>query len=234
MRWLGLLLLIASLVLPRPAGAGERTVDLALVLLTDVSRSVDQREYALMKEGYAAALTDSRVLAAITGGEHASVAILYVEFAGAYEVRTMVDWTVVHDAASAAAFAAQVKAAPRSFWGRTSISAGIEHAMAALERDLAAKGIEAVRQVQTAHYDLVLMDIQMPEMDGVTATRAIRALPEPLCQIPIIAMTANAMVEERAAYLAAGMNDHVPKPIDFGLLKQALSRARPDVGVDDR
>ncbi|MCX7377347.1 MAG: DUF1194 domain-containing protein [Alphaproteobacteria bacterium] len=147
MRWLGLLLLIASLVLPRPAGAGERTVDLALVLLTDVSRSVDQREYALMKEGYAAALTDPRVLAAIAGGEHASVAILYVEFAGAHEVRTMVDWTVVHDAASAAALAAQVKAAPRAFWGRTSISAGIEHAMAALERDLAAKGIEAVRQV---------------------------------------------------------------------------------------
>ena len=58
MRWLGLLLLIASLVLPRPAGAGERTVDLALVLLTDVSRSVDQREYALMKEGYAAEAKD--------------------------------------------------------------------------------------------------------------------------------------------------------------------------------
>ncbi len=147
MRWLGLLLLAATLWLPRPGAASERSVDLALVLLTDVSRSVDEREYALMKEGYATALTDPRVLAAIAGGPNAAVAILYVEFAGAHEVRTMVDWTVVHDAASAAALAAQVKAAPRAFWGRTSISAGIEHAMAALDRDLAARGIEAARHV---------------------------------------------------------------------------------------
>jgi two-component system sensor histidine kinase/response regulator len=95
--------------------------------------------------------------------------------------------------------------------------------------DMVSNGIEAVRQVQTAHYDLVLMDIQMPEMDGVSATRAIRALPGALGQIPIIAMTANAMVEERAAYLAAGMNDHVPKPIDFALLKTALGRVRSDL-----
>jgi hypothetical protein len=147
MRWLGTLLLIATLLLPRPAPAGERSVDLALVLLTDVSRSVDSREYALMKQGYADALTDPRVLAAITGGPHAAIAVIYVEFAGAHEVRTMVDWTVVHDAASAAALAARVKSAPRTFWGRTSISAGIEHAMAALAHDLAASGIEAARHV---------------------------------------------------------------------------------------
>jgi hypothetical protein len=147
MRWLGFLVLIATLMLPRAAAAGERTVDLALVLLTDVSRSVDEQEYAMMKEGYATALTDPRVLAAISGGPQAAIAILYVEFAGAHEVRTMVDWAVVHDAASAEAFAARVKAAPRAFWGRTSISAGIEHAMAALQRDLAAQGIEAARQV---------------------------------------------------------------------------------------
>jgi len=147
MRWLGLFLLVATLAIPRPGAAGERNVDLALVLLTDVSRSVDAREYALMKHGYATALTDPRVLAAIAGGPNASIAIMYVEFAGAHEVRTMVDWTVVHDAASAAALAERVKAAPRAFWGRTSISAGIEHAMAALERDLAARGIEAARLV---------------------------------------------------------------------------------------
>lgn len=141
------LLLLATLLLPWPAAAEERRVDLALVLLTDVSRSVDEREYALMKEGYATALTDPRVLAAIAGGPNAAVALMYVEFAGAHEVRTMVDWQVVDDAASAGAFAARLKAAPRSFWGRTSISAGIEHAMAALERDLAARGIVAERLV---------------------------------------------------------------------------------------
>ena len=147
MRWFATLALLASLLLPRATIAGERTVDLALVLLTDVSRSVDGQEYALMKEGYATALTDPRVLAAITGGPQAAIAIRYVEYAGAHEVRTLVDWTVVHDAASAQDFAQRVKAAPRAFWGRTSISAGIEHAMAALARDLPAAGIEATRHV---------------------------------------------------------------------------------------
>jgi len=147
MRWFGLLFLVAFLLLPRGPAAGERSVDLALVLLTDVSRSVDAREYALMKEGYAAALTDPRVLAAITGGQQGSIAITYVEFAGAHEVRTLVGWTVVHDAPSARDFAEQVRGAPRAFWGRTSISAGIEHAMVSLGPDLAAAGIEAARQV---------------------------------------------------------------------------------------
>lgn len=146
MRWFLLLFLLASLVLPRPSSAEDR-VDLALVLLTDVSRSVDAQEYALMKEGYAAALTDPRVLAAIAGGQVRAIALRYVEFAGAHEVRTLVDWTVVQDAASAAAFAARVRAAPRAFWGRTSISAGIDHAMAALGPGLAAAGIAAERRV---------------------------------------------------------------------------------------
>ena len=90
--------------------------------------------------------------------------------------------------------------------------------------DVVADGFEAVRQVQAAHYDLVLMDIQMPGMDGVAATRAIRTLPNSVSHIPIVAMTANAMVEERAAYLAAGMNDHVAKPLDLGRLAAVISR----------
>jgi hypothetical protein len=147
MRRFLLLFLLASLLLPRPAPAAEGRVDLALVLLTDVSRSVDSQEYALMKEGYATALTDARVLAAIAGGREKAIAIRYVEFAGAHEVRTLVDWTVVQDAASAAAFAERVRAAPRAFWGRTSISAGIDHAMAALGPELAAAGISAERRV---------------------------------------------------------------------------------------
>ena len=90
--------------------------------------------------------------------------------------------------------------------------------------DVVADGFEAVRQVQAASYDLVLMDIQMPGMDGVAATRAIRTLPSSVSHIPIVAMTANAMVEERAAYLAAGMNDHVAKPLDLGRLAAVISR----------
>jgi signal transduction histidine kinase/ActR/RegA family two-component response regulator len=91
--------------------------------------------------------------------------------------------------------------------------------------DIVADGIEALRQVQAARYDLVLMDIQMPEMDGQSATEAIRALPGPVARVPIVAMTANAMPEERAAYLAAGMNDHVSKPINPRLLAEAIERA---------
>ena len=90
--------------------------------------------------------------------------------------------------------------------------------------DIVANGIEAVRQVQSAQYDLVLMDIQMPEMDGEAATRAIRSLHNGTSAIPIIAMTANAMVEEREAYLASGMNDYVSKPISARMLAAAITR----------
>jgi CheY-like chemotaxis protein len=90
--------------------------------------------------------------------------------------------------------------------------------------DIVANGIEAVQQVQSTHYDLVLMDIQMPEMDGEAATRAIRALPDGVASIPIIAMTANAMVEHREAYLATGMDDYVSKPINAKALAAAIAR----------
>jgi CheY-like chemotaxis protein len=94
-------------------------------------------------------------------------------------------------------------------------------AAARMRVDSAAHGGEAVRMVQQRDYDLVLMDIQMQEVDGLTATRQIRAL-ERFRQLPIIAMTAYAMPEDRARSLAAGMNDHITKPIDPGLLFQAL------------
>ncbi|HUG22836.1 hybrid sensor histidine kinase/response regulator [Piscinibacter sp.] len=90
--------------------------------------------------------------------------------------------------------------------------------------DIVANGIEAVRQVQAAHYDLVLMDIQMPEMDGEAATRAIRSLPDGPAAIPIVAMTANAMVEDRETYLACGMDDYVSKPISARMLVAAIAR----------
>ena len=147
MRWIGGLLLVVSLLATRPCAAVEQPVDLALVLLTDVSRSVDEAEYDMMKKGYAAALNDPRVIAAIAGGQTGAVAFIYVEFAGSHEVRTMVDWMVVKDAASAAALAARINEAPRAFWGRTAISSGIEHAMAALGPGLEAAGIGAARLV---------------------------------------------------------------------------------------
>ena len=79
--------------------------------------------------------------------------------------------------------------------------------------DVAAHGGEALRMVQQADYDLVLMDIQMPEVDGLTATRRIRAI-DSFAALPIVAMTAHAMAGDRERSLAAGMNDHIAKPID--------------------
>ncbi len=94
--------------------------------------------------------------------------------------------------------------------------------------DTAEDGAEAVEKVKASKpgtYDAILMDIQMPIMDGYEATRRIRALENPsLSQIPIIAITANAFAEDRQAVLDAGMNDHVAKPIDFDLLAELLRK----------
>jgi hypothetical protein len=82
-----------------------------------------------------------------------------------------------------------------------------------LALDMAVNGREAVAMTRVARYDLILMDVQMPEMDGLEATRAIRRLPG-YGTTPILAMTANALEEDRQDCLKAGMNDHVAKPID--------------------
>jgi two-component system, sensor histidine kinase and response regulator len=93
--------------------------------------------------------------------------------------------------------------------------------------DLARNGEEAVQRAQERSYGLVLMDLQMPVMDGFEATRRIRTLPG--CeQLPILAMTANAMAGDRERSLAAGMNDHVTKPIDPDALFEALLRWLPE------
>lgn len=139
MRVLALLLL---LLYPALARAAE-SVDLELVLVSDVSRSVDDSEFKMEKEGYAAAFTDPRVIAAIKGGPIGAMAVAYVEFAGSYEVRTVLDWRVIRDEASAHEFVDALGGAPRSYWGRTSISAGIDRAMQMLSE----AGYEAQRRV---------------------------------------------------------------------------------------
>lgn len=80
--------------------------------------------------------------------------------------------------------------------------------------DISANGREAVDSVKRTNYNLVLMDIQMPELDGLEATRLIRGLPYNKSTVPIIAMTANAFSGAEREYLDAGMNDYVSKPID--------------------
>ena len=92
---------------------------------------------------------------------------------------------------------------------------------AGLRVDIAGNGAEAVRMAQAHAYDLILMDVQMPEVDGLQATRALRAMPGQQA-VPIIAMTANAFDEDREVCLAAGMNDHVAKPVDPDALYATL------------
>ena len=97
--------------------------------------------------------------------------------------------------------------------------------------DVADNGRQAVERLEAAGepvpYDVVLMDVQMPEMDGYQATARIRAQ-ERFAALPIVAMTAHATVEERQRCVAAGMVDHVSKPIDPAALYAVLGRFRPD------
>jgi hypothetical protein len=111
------------------AVARAETVDLLLVLAADVSRSIDDVEFNLQRKGYAAAITDPRVLRAISGGRNHAIAITFIEWSGAADQNVVIDWTVVRDEEAAGGIAATMLAAPRSFLGRTSISAAIDYAL---------------------------------------------------------------------------------------------------------
>ena len=88
--------------------------------------------------------------------------------------------------------------------------------------DAVGDGVSAVRKAAATQYDLVLMDVHMPLMDGITATRIMRGLPG-MIDVPIVAMTANAFREDRAACLAAGATDHVAKPVEPSVLRATLA-----------
>ena len=136
-------LILVLLLLGLPPARAAEPVDVALVLVSDVSRSVDDAEFRMQKQGYAAAFNDPRVLSAIRGGAIGAVAVAYVEFAGVHEVRTVMDWRIVRDERSVRAMTDAIEAAPRSFWGRTSISAGIDRAL----EMLAEAPVETTRRV---------------------------------------------------------------------------------------
>nr|WP_294505399.1 DUF1194 domain-containing protein [uncultured Rhodopila sp.] len=129
-------------LLPNTPALAE-DVDVALVLVTDVSRSIDDTEFKLEKDGYASAFSNPKVLEAIQGGPAGKIAVAYVEFASSFEVRTVSEWMVIKDRESAEAFARRLATQPRSFWGRTAISAGIDQGA----QLLAETGLNAARRV---------------------------------------------------------------------------------------
>lgn len=95
-----------------------------------------------------------------------------------------------------------------------------------IEAELAGDGdivIDMLKRNQEDYYDMILMDIQMPHMDGYEATKVIRRLEDRRAEIPIVTMTANAFEEDRKAAFAAGMNGHVAKPIEISRLLETMA-----------
>jgi CheY-like chemotaxis protein len=93
--------------------------------------------------------------------------------------------------------------------------------------DIASNGIEAIESIERQPYDIVLMDVQMPEMDGLDAAREINRRWPDGSRPRIVAMTANAMQGDREACIAAGMDDYVTKPIRVDALIEALAQVKP-------
>ncbi len=124
----GLAALTGLTVFPgEPDAQDSDDVDLELVLAVDVSRSVDDQEFDLQRRGYAQAFTHPNVIKAIQSNGLRRIAVAYVEWAGAEAQLTVVPWVQISDAESGELFADRILAAPRSFWGWTSISGAIDH-----------------------------------------------------------------------------------------------------------
>ncbi|MGA3309563.1 MAG: DUF1194 domain-containing protein [Xanthobacteraceae bacterium] len=132
-RTLLMLIFAGAAAVPTAAAAAEQ-VDLLLVLAADVSRSVDNAKFQLQREGYAAAISDPRVLDAIRSGRNGRIGLTFVEWSGVGSQRALIDWTTIGDADSAKGFGDRLLEAPRSFADRTSISGAIEFAMGQLAR----------------------------------------------------------------------------------------------------
>ena len=133
LRLLATALTAAALLVPAAASAAE-AVDLLLVFAVDVSRSIDQDKFQLQRNGYAAAITNPRVLEAIRSGPHHRIAVTFIEWSGIGAQKVVIDWTVIDGPASAQQFASALAEAPRSFQDRTSISGAIEFSMAQLDK----------------------------------------------------------------------------------------------------
>ncbi|HTS94593.1 MAG TPA: DUF1194 domain-containing protein [Stellaceae bacterium] len=140
---MALRLVLAALAAAFAGTAQAEPVDLQLILAADVSISVDDSEFRLQREGYAAAITDPKILAAIRNGARHAIALCVIEWSGASAQRVVVDWIVIRDETSAASAAETLRTAPRAFAGATAIGAAIDFAMQQFERS----GHQSTRRV---------------------------------------------------------------------------------------
>jgi hypothetical protein len=127
--------IVFAAVAMRPAAvrAGD-DVDLLLVLAADVSRSIDSAKFQLQREGYAAAISDPRVLDTIRSGHNGRIGLSFVEWSGVGAQHVVIDWMTIADAATAKDFGDRLIEAPRSFADRTSISGAIDFAMSEFDQ----------------------------------------------------------------------------------------------------
>src|SRR5215210_231539 len=128
------LLVLLAICLAPPVARTAEPVDLLLVLASDVSRSVDHAKFKLQRDGYAAAISDKRVLEAISAGRHRRIAVAFVEWSGVSSQKVVIDWSLIDGPDAARKFGDQLIELPRSFAERTSISGGIDFAMGVLAR----------------------------------------------------------------------------------------------------
>jgi hypothetical protein len=134
MAMLRILLTVLVLFAAPPSVRAAEAVDLLLVLAADVSRSVDQPKFQLQRDGYAAAITDPRVMNAIMSGATRRIAVCFVEWSGAGAQKVVIDWTMLDGPDAARKFSDALVEAPRSFADRTSISGAIDFSMEMLAR----------------------------------------------------------------------------------------------------
>lgn len=169
LRCIAFALAFASTLAVAPARAAE-PVDVLLILAADVSRSVDSRKFQLQREGYAAAMANPRVIDAIRSGRHGRIGVLFLEWSGFGNQKVVIDWMMIDGVDSARTFGDRLLESPRSFADRTSISGGIDAAVAQFERapfraarrtiDVSGDGTNnAGRDVGQARDDALALDI---------------------------------------------------------------------------
>jgi len=128
------LALVALVVAQTSFARAAEQVDLLLVLAMDVSRSMDQPKFMLQRQGYAAAIADPQVLAAIQSGPNQKIAICFIDWSGPFEQKLVIDWSVLDGLSAALQFGELIVGAPRSFFNSTSIGGGINFAAAQIAK----------------------------------------------------------------------------------------------------